>query len=125
MHLGITPDQFTVVRTLLEGDPRGMTQRQLTTAMSSDPNTVASLVRRMEHAGLVVRAPHEKDRRAHRLQLRATGRSKYEAARVIAIALQTEVLSVLPESQREIFLRNLTTVAAACRVAAQGVAKGD
>ena len=125
VHLGITPDQFTVVRTLLEGDPRGMTQRQLTTAMSSDPNTVASLVRRMEHAGLVVRAPHEQDRRAHRLQVRATGRSKYEAARAIAIALQTEVLSDLPESQRETFLRNLTTVAAACRAAAQEEANGE
>ena len=117
-HLGITPDQFTVMRTLLENDPQGMSQRELTTSMSSDPNTVASLLRRMEEAGLLIRAPHEQDRRAHRIQLRRTGQAKYEAARAIAIALQTEVLSDLPARQRETFLRNLTAVAAACRAAA-------
>src|SRR6266436_8729823 len=41
-HLGITPDQFTVMRTLLEGE--GISQRRLTELMSSDPNTVASLL---------------------------------------------------------------------------------
>jgi len=113
-HLGITPDQFTVMRTLLEGDTQGMTQRQLTEAMSSDPNTVASMLHRMEAAGLVLRAPHECDRRAHRIRLRATGQKKYETARAIAIELQTEVLSVLPASAREDFLRHLAAVADAC-----------
>src|SRR6516225_6672133 len=62
-HLGVTPDQFTVMRTLLENE--GITQRRLTELMSSDPNTVASLLERMEKAGLVQRQAHEKDRRAH------------------------------------------------------------
>src|SRR6266576_4873649 len=48
-HLGLTPDQFTVMRTLLEHE--GISQRQLTSLMSSDPNTVASLLERMEKAG--------------------------------------------------------------------------
>ncbi len=116
-QLGITPDQFTVMRTLLEGDARGMTQRQLTEAMSSDPNTVASMLQRMEAAGLVLRAPHECDRRAHRIRLRATGQKKYETARAIAIELQTEVLSVLPAAAREDFLRHLAAVADACHAA--------
>ena len=118
VHLGITPDQFTVLRTLLEGDPRGMTQSELTVAMSSDPNTVASLVRRMEEAGLIVRIPHEQDRRAHRIQFLKAGQTRFDAARAISIHLQTEVLSGLPAAQRERFLRNLTTVAGACRAAA-------
>lgn len=117
-HLGITPDQFTVMRTLLEGDPCGLTQRELTQSMSSDPNTVASLLRRMEDAKLVERRPHEKDRRAHRIRLPATGRRKYEAARAIAIELQSEVLSVLPGEAREQFLENLARVADACRASA-------
>src|SRR6266542_1438971 len=58
-HLGVTPDQFTVMRTLLENE--GITQRRLTELMSSDPNTVASLLERMEKAGLVDRLAHEKD----------------------------------------------------------------
>src|SRR5215470_10019791 len=70
-HLGITPDQFTVMRTLLECP--GLSQRELTQLMSSDPNTVASLLERMEKARLVLRQAHEKDRRAHRLRLKVQG----------------------------------------------------
>src|SRR5882762_4859769 len=83
--LEITPDQFTVMRTLLEGDPRGLTQRELTHLMTSDPNTVASLLQRMKEAGLVERKTHEKDKRAHRIQLEEAGRHKYEAARQAAV----------------------------------------
>src|SRR5271154_6404678 len=64
-HLGVTPDQFTVMRTLLEGNPRGMTQRELTDMMSSDANTIASLLERMETSGLIERKTHEQDRRAN------------------------------------------------------------
>src|SRR5437870_10543709 len=71
-HLGITPDQFTVMRTLLESG--GITQSGLTEQMSSDPNTVASLLERMEKSGLLERRQHEKDRRAHRLHLQPTGK---------------------------------------------------
>lgn len=122
-YLGLTPDQFTALRSLLEGDPQGMSQRELTSAMSSDPNTVASLLRRMEEAGLVLRAPHETDRRAHRIQLKPAGRKKYEAARELAVELQTEVMSVLPLAEREPFLANLAAVAGCCRAAAGPPAK--
>ena len=124
-HLDITPDQFTVLRTLIECDPAGLTQRDLAQLITSDPNTVGSLLERMESAGLVVRKPHEKDRRAHRIQLTASGRRKYIAARRIAIALQSEVLLVLPEADREPFLEHLALVAGACRKAAeQPLARG-
>ena len=45
--MGLTPDQFTVIRTLLEAEPDGLTQKALANAMSSDPNTIASLLERM------------------------------------------------------------------------------
>jgi DNA-binding MarR family transcriptional regulator len=111
-HLGITPDQFTVMRTLLEN--AGITQRELTELMSSDPNTVAALLERMEQAGLITRHAHEKDRRAKRLELRPAGKTKYDAARDIALSLQTEVLQTLPFRTRNQFLANLETVAEAC-----------
>ncbi len=117
-HTGATPDQFTVLRTLLEGDPKGMTQRELARVISSDPNTVASLLERMESAGWLERKTHEKDRRAHRIRLLALGKRKYVEVRDVAVALQTEILSSLPESERERFLENLATVADACRQAA-------
>jgi DNA-binding MarR family transcriptional regulator len=122
-HTKVTPDQFTVMRTLLEGDPQGMTQRELTRTMTSDPNTVASLLERMESAGWIERKPHEKDRRAHRIRLLPAGHRKYLESRQIAIALQTEVLAVLPEARREEFLEHLTAVADACRLAAENCPK--
>ena len=117
-HLGITPDQFTVMRTLLEAG--GITQRALAQLMSSDPNTVASLVERMEGAGLLQRNAHETDRRAHSLRLLPIGLRKYEEARAIAVELQSEVLAVLPGPKREEFLEHLTLVAEACRSGAKG-----
>lgn len=117
-HTGVTPDQFTAMRSLREGDAQGMTQRDLTAAMSSDPNTVASLLERMETAGWIERIPHESDGRANRIRLLPSGRGQYEAVRDIAVALQSEVLSVLPEHERERFLEQLDHVSAACRRAA-------
>src|SRR5260221_58640 len=111
------PDQFTVMRTLLEHE--GITQRKLTELMSSDPNTVASLLERMEKASLLERQTHERDRRANCLRLKPLAKSKYETARGLAVALQSEILSTLPEESREGFLENLDAVAQACRLAAE------
>jgi len=121
-HLGLTPDQFTVMRTLLEHE--GISQRQLTSLMSSDPNTVASLLERMEKAGLIERQTHEQDRRANRLRLKPRGKTRYEAARDIAVELQSEVLAVLPAEAGEEFLAQLDKIAEACRSAADRIAEG-
>ena len=121
-HLGVTPDQFTVMRNLLEQE--GLTQRQLTALMSSDPNTIASLLDRMEKAGLVQRQADEKDRRANRVRLNPLGRRTYEAARKIAVGFQTEILAVLPEQSRDRFLGDLDQVAEKCRRAAEESPRG-
>jgi len=115
-HLDLTPDQFTVLRTLIEHD--GITQRQLATLISSDPNTVASLVNRMEKAGLIERETHERDRRANRLGVSRSGNARYRQARKVAMTLQGEVLAAVSEDVREEFLSQLAAIADACRSAA-------
>ncbi len=117
-HLGVTPDQFTALRSLVEGNPKGLTQRELTDAMTSDPNTVTSLLERMAAADWVARQAHESDRRANRIRLLPAGRKKYEAAREIALELQTEILAVLPLDKREEFMIHLEMVGEACQLAA-------
>lgn len=117
-HTSVTPDQFTVLRILLESDSKGLTQRELTKLMSSDPNTVASLLERMENSGLLERQPHEGDRRAYRIRLQPKGRRKYQEARDIAVTLQTEVMTAIPEARREEFLEDLARLADACQAAA-------
>src|SRR4030095_6568948 len=92
MYLEITPDQFTALRILGEADGKGLSQRELTELMSSDPNTVASLVERMESNGLIQRKPHEKDRRAHRIKLLAKGRRTYATPHETAGKTQQEKL---------------------------------
>lgn len=118
-HLSLTPDQFTAMRILVESDPGGLPQRELTDVMSSDPNTVASLLERMERAGWIERRPHETDRRAYRIRLLSAGKRTYQSARQIAVSLQSEVLQVLPEGSREHFLVQLASIADACRRAAE------
>ena len=121
-HLDITPDQFTVLRWLGEQDGDGVTQRELADLMASDPNTVTSVLNRMEQAALIERRPHESDRRAKRVTIKPKGRKAYEAARDIAIDLQSQVLDVLPESKQAAFLEQLEQIADAARIAAE---RGD
>jgi DNA-binding MarR family transcriptional regulator len=113
-HLNLTPDQYSILRWLTEGDAAGLTQRQITKLMASDPNTITSTLARMEKAGMISRAPHEKDRRAKRVQVLPEGRRIFEQAWKIAFALQQQVLSALPEARRESFLNELEIVATAC-----------
>jgi DNA-binding MarR family transcriptional regulator len=124
-HTGVTPDQFTALRTLIEHDPQGLTQSGLTRLIASDPNTIAALVERIESMGWITRDRHEKDRRAYRLQLTQAGREQYERVRQIAIALQTEVLAGWTEKKREEFLEDLAYVSERCRAAAKGQGKGE
>jgi DNA-binding MarR family transcriptional regulator len=118
-HTGVTPDQFTALRTLMEHEPQGLTQSGLNRLIASDPNTIGALVERMESMGWMTRVRHEKDRRANRLCLTPAGREIYERVRDIAIALQTEVLAGWPERKREGFLEDLAYVAEKCRTAAK------
>ncbi len=120
---GATPDQFTALRCLTEADPKGITQGELTKLMSSDPNTIASLVERMEAAGWIERLPHEKDRRAYRIRVKPDGKRLYKQLRELAISLQASVLTVVPEREREAFLTQLAAVADACREAAEQAPK--
>ena len=114
-HLGLTPDQFTVLRNLAEAP--GLTQRELGSRMASDPNTVAALTARMESEGWIERVACKRDRRANRLRLLAPGKRKFTAARGIALALQEEVSAFLHPVDLESFLGNLSQLARACQTA--------
>ena len=113
-HLGITPDQFSILRWLSEGDPQGLTQRALSDLMVSDPNTITSTLSRMEKAGLIARLLHEKDRRARRVKLQPAGQRALAQGRKIALELQEQMLAALPAARREKFLADLDAIAAAC-----------
>jgi len=118
-HLELTPDQFTALRNLAESGTAGLTQTELTARMASDPNTIASLVERMQKAGLLRRETDADDRRARRLRLAPAGRTRFNAGRKIAAQLQDEILGALSPDEHERFLSLLERVGAACRAAAE------
>lgn len=112
--LGITPDQYTILRWLLEGDSDGLTQSELTLRMASDPNTITATVRRMETAGLLKRTPHESDRRAKRVRIQPEGRRVFEQAHALALSFQSEILGVLSSAESALFLELLERIANSC-----------
>jgi DNA-binding MarR family transcriptional regulator len=118
-HNRVTPDQFTVMRTLMEAAEGGLSQREIADRISSDANTIASLLDRMQRNGLIERAKDQRDRRARRIRLLPAGRRVYKIVRAAALELQTEILSSLPEAAREPFLEHLVIVADACQEAAE------
>jgi len=113
-HLGVTPDQFSILRWLIEGDPQGLTQRTLTDLMASDPNTITSTLMRMEKSKLITRAPHEHDKRANRVKILPAGRRTFEKARKVAMELQEAILMALPAARRTKFLEELEAIADSC-----------
>src|SRR5208282_6866727 len=52
---GMTPDQYTALRTLMEHQPEELCQSDLARLIASDPNTIAALVERMASLGWVAR----------------------------------------------------------------------
>jgi len=118
-HTGCTPDQYIVLRNLVEGAPGGLTQADLTRMMSSDANTMASLLRRMEALGLVRRCRDSRDGRARRVYLETRGGQLFRQVRRIALRLERDMLSGLELVERGRFLENLERVAEACRSASE------
>jgi DNA-binding MarR family transcriptional regulator len=112
--LGITPDQFTVLRWLSEAGCRGLTQTEITERMASDPNTITATVRRMEAARLLERVPHESDGRSKRVLVLPNGLEVFNEAHALALTLQGRVLDCLTEAEANMFLMLLERVAEAC-----------
>lgn len=111
--MDITPDQFTVLRVLVENG-EGISQREICDYMTSDPNTITSILNRMESQDFVERRPHETDRRALSIWIKPAGQAKYHETREFASGLQREVLDVLSAAEQEQFLEHLERIAGAC-----------
>jgi DNA-binding MarR family transcriptional regulator len=116
----LTPDQFTVLRWLVE-QAEGITQRALADLMASDANTITSLLTRMQDAGLIERQADAHDRRCNILRATRKGRAIHARLQPEASALQDRVLSAIPSDERARFLAQLGSIAAACLDASQEV----
>ncbi|MGE4285536.1 MAG: MarR family winged helix-turn-helix transcriptional regulator [Phycisphaerae bacterium] len=71
----VTAEQFVLLGVLFRQD--GITQQEISTRATSDPNTVRAMLLLMEKNGLVERRPHKTDRRALEVLLTDKGRRIY------------------------------------------------
>ena len=91
-----------------------MRQTDLSQLMTSDSNTITSILSRMENSGWVKREAHLEDQRARQISITDIGDKLYGDAQVIASQLQEEVLSGLTEAERSMFLELMSKVSESC-----------
>src|SRR5262245_4190572 len=105
--LGITPRSNCVLCSALTGEH---TQIKLAEMCELDKTTMVVTVDELEKAGLVERQTSATDRRARIIVVTDKGRTvSAEAQRVVA-RIHEDVLSALPEEQREGFMTGLTSL---------------
>jgi DNA-binding MarR family transcriptional regulator len=109
----MTADQF-VLLALLSLEDR-VTQNELVQRAASDPNTIRAMLVLMEDKGLVIRKPHENDRRAHQVILTATGRRLYVKLDKVLKPLQDALLSPFEKQEANRMVDYLRRIADAMR----------
>ncbi len=112
--LGLTPDQFTVLRWLHEKKDECIRPSDLAQLMSSDNNTITSIINRMETNGWVKRSPHLHDQRAKQLSIQEAGEALYFKAQAVANTLEEEVMNSLSKAERLMYLEFMHKISQAC-----------
>jgi DNA-binding MarR family transcriptional regulator len=116
--LNLTPDQYIALRWLTEAivkGERGLSQKNLCELMTSDPNTIAAMMRRMEKATLVQRAKDPEDGRRLVVSPTRQGTELYARASIRAKDLEHEALRGLNQKEKKMFLEDLNCLARSCQ----------
>jgi DNA-binding MarR family transcriptional regulator len=108
--VGLTPDQYTALRWLNELPKGTVSQSTLKKMMFTDPNNIAGLMGRMEKLDLVERITDLADRRRKLIYCTNKGQALFAKAKSIANQLEEDVLSVLTEGEKTVFLSFLCEI---------------
>jgi DNA-binding MarR family transcriptional regulator len=101
-EMNLHPGQELLLMQLLDRD--GQTQSELLDSVGLDHSTVSKSLRRMQEAGLLVRAPAEHDRRVMVVHLTDKGRDMREPIATMWRALEEISVSNLTAQQAESFI---------------------
>jgi DNA-binding MarR family transcriptional regulator len=107
--IGVSPRAHCVLTAAMTGDH---TQTELARMVGLDKTTMVVTLDELEAAGLAERRPSSEDRRARVIAVTKAGKRKVDEAEAIADRIRADVLSVLPEDDREVFLDALTRLVA-------------
>jgi len=105
----VTPRAQCVLSRAAQGE---FTQSQLADLSGLDKTTMVVTMDALERAGLAERKPSPHDRRARIIAVTPAGHALVAQAQAIVARVQDDVLSSLPEEQREAFMTGLMTLAA-------------
>jgi DNA-binding MarR family transcriptional regulator len=106
--LGLGPRAYCVLSTALAGEH---TQSEIAQMVGLDKTTMVVTIDDLEAKGLAKRRPSSEDRRARVITVTKAGERKVAQAEEIVDRLHAEVLSDIPEREREIFLAALQRLA--------------
>jgi MarR family transcriptional regulator, transcriptional regulator for hemolysin len=102
--LGISPRAHQVLCAAMRGQH---TQTELARMVGLDKTTMVVTIDELEAAGLAERRPSKEDRRVRVIAVTEAGRAVWERGSEIVSRVQADVLGVLPEADRAIFLDSL------------------
>ncbi|WP_086799749.1 MarR family winged helix-turn-helix transcriptional regulator [Streptomyces caniscabiei] len=108
-EMDLHPGQELLLMQLLDRD--GQTQSELLESVGLDHSTVSKSLRRMQDAGLLVRAPAEHDRRVMVVHLTERGRAMREPIAAMWRALEETSARDLSAQQAEAFVRTAYAIA--------------
>jgi DNA-binding MarR family transcriptional regulator len=103
--VGLSPRAHMVLSTALGGE---LTQGEIARRVGLDKTTMVVTVDELEKAGLAERRPSRHDRRARVIAVTDAGRQKVHEAEEIAARIRADVLGVLGDEEREVFLGALS-----------------
>lgn len=101
-RFGLKIPEWRVMAVL--GEERTMTQRDLVHATRMDKVTVNRAAKGLVDRQLLSRTPSRDDGRSHHLELSFTGRALYEDIAPAALAMESKLLAVLNDGERETLL---------------------
>lgn len=107
----LTPRQFAVLVAVSQDE--GLSQTSLVRKTGIDRSTLADIVRRMLRKGLLQRQRTKDDARAYSVKLTDDGWKALQQAQPTVEVVDSRVLSVLPEPDRDRFIADLTKIVSA------------
>ena len=107
----LTPRQFAVLVAVSQDE--GLSQTSLVRKTGIDRSTLADIVRRMLRKGLLQRQRTKDDARAYSVKLTEEGWKALQQAQPTVEVVDSRVLSVLPEPDRDRFIADLTKIVSA------------
>jgi MarR family transcriptional regulator, transcriptional regulator for hemolysin len=102
---GMSPRAHSVLATAMTGEH---TQTELARQIGLDKTTMVVTLDELEQAGLAERRPSSTDRRAHVVVVTKAGERKVRETEKVLDRVKEDVLSALPESERQPFLNGLS-----------------